>query len=88
MEDFLREIGIQGELRSTNNNSMVLDIDGSENYGRIYSRLDRSDLVEEDEESSQLTENTASIQYISENYLINLLADFNNDTYKLVIKEN
>lgn len=88
MEEFLKEIGIQGTLQDGSNGSKVLDIEGSENYGRIYSRLDRSDLVEEDEESSQLTNETSAIQYDSEKYSITLLANFDTDEYKLVIKEN
>lgn len=88
MEEFLKEIGIQGTLIPASNGSMILDIEGSDNYGRIYSRLDRCELLEEDEESSQLTVDTAAIQYDSENYRITLLANFNIDEYKLIIKEN
>ena len=88
MDEFLKDIGIQGTLQDGSNGSKVLDIEGSENYGRIYSRLDRSDLVEEDEESSQLTNETSAIQYDSEKYSITLLANFETDEYKLVIKEN
>jgi len=88
MEEFLKKLGIQGKLKKSSNNAMVLDIDGSDNYGRIFSRLDRSDLLEEDEDTSQLTLDTSSIQYMSDEYRITLLADFNTDEYKLVIKEN
>lgn len=88
MEEFLNEIGIQGKLNITDDNTGVLEILGSDNYGRIYSRLDKSNLVEEDEDSSQMTAETASIQYESEQYLITLLANFDTDEYKLVIKEN
>lgn len=86
MEEFLQELGIQGTPQRTNDNTYVLDIEGSDNYGRIYSRLDRSDLVEEDEDASQLTADTDSIRYDSEEYTITLLADFNEDTYQLVIQ--
>ena len=88
MEEFLNEIGIQGKLNITDDNTGVLEILGSDNYGRVYSRLDKSNLVEEDEDSSQMTAETASIQYESEKYLITLLANFDTDEYKLVIKEN
>lgn len=86
MEEFLKELGIQGTPQRTNEDTYVLDIDGSDNYGRIYSRLDRSDLVEEDEDASQLTADTDSIRYNSDEYTITLLADFNEDTYQLVIQ--
>ena len=86
MEEFLKELGIQGTPQRTNDNTYVLDIEGSDNYGRIYSRLDRSDLLEEDEESSQLTLDTSSLRYENDEYQLTLLADFNEDKYQLVIQ--
>ena len=87
MEEFLKELGIQGKLILSKNNSMILDIEGSDNYGRIFSRLDRSDLVEENEDSSLLTAETSSLQYESEKYIITLLSNFDTDEYKLIIRE-
>lgn len=86
MEDFLNEIGITANLQKTDNNTYTMDISNSNAYGKIYSKLDNSDLVEEDIESSQITYNNSSIQFTSDDYLITLLADFNEDTYKLTIK--
>ena len=86
MEEFLKELGIQGTPQRSNENTYILDIDGSDNYGRIYSRLDRSELLEENEDASQLTIDTSSIRYESEKYDLTLLADFNADTYQLVIQ--
>lgn len=86
MEDFLNEIGITANLQKTDNNTYTMDIPNSNAYGKIYSKLDNSDLVEEDIESSQITYDNSSIQFTSDDYLITLLADFNEDTYKLTIK--
>lgn len=86
MEEFLKELGIQGTPQRTDNSTYVLDIEGPDNYGRIYSRLDRSDLVEEDEDASQLTLDTSALRYENDEYQLTLLADFNEDTYQLVIQ--
>lgn len=86
MEEFLKKLGIQGTPQRTDDNTYILDIEGSDNYGRIYSRLDRSDLLEEDEESSQLTLDTSSLRYENDEYQLTLLADFNEDKYQLVIQ--
>ena len=51
MDEFLAELGIDGNLRRSAS-SYVLDIEDSNEYGKIYSILDNSDLVEEDGESS------------------------------------
>lgn len=87
MEEFLNSLGIEGNLRRSAS-SQVLDIEDSDMYGRIYSILDNSDSVEEDPESSQVTEDYSSIQFFSDEYLIQLIADFKNDEYRLTIKEN
>lgn len=87
MEEFLNKLGIDGKLRRSSS-SYVLDIEGSNSYGKIYSKLDNSDEVEEDEESSQVTEDYSSIQFYSDDYVLQLIADFKNDEYRLTIKEN
>lgn len=86
MEEFLKDLGITQEPIEVEG-VLVIDIESSEDYGRIYSKLDRSDLVDEDEESSYLTANESSIQFVSDDYIITLISDFENDTYKLTIKE-
>ena len=86
MEEFLKELGIQGTPQRANNNTYILDIEGSDNYGRIYSKLDRSDLVEENEDASQLTLDTSSLRYENDEYEITLLADFDEDSYQLIIQ--
>lgn len=86
MEELLKEIGIDKPI-STQDGKAVVDIDDERDYGRIYTLLDRSDLVEEDEESSMITMDSSSIQYDNDDYVLTLIADFNLDEYKLVIKE-
>lgn len=86
MEELLKEIGIDKPI-SIQSGKAVVDIDDERDYGRIYTLLDRSDLVEEDEESSMITMDSSSIQYDNDDYILTLIADFNLDEYKLVIKE-
>lgn len=87
MEDFLNSLGISGPLQKSRS-SYVLDINDSNEYGRIYSLLDKSDLVEEDSESSQVTLDYSSIQFFNKQYTIQLIANFKDDEYRLTIKEN
>ena len=87
MEEFLQSIGIKGKLQKSSN-SYVMDIDDSNEYGKIYSLLDKSEDVEEDPESSQVTFDYSSIQFFNDDYIIQLIADFENNTYRLTIKEN
>ena len=87
MGEFLNSLGIKGQLQRSNS-SYVLDILDSNEYGKIYSILDKSDEVEEDPESSQVTLDYSSIQFYNDEYNIQLIADFENDEYRLTIKEN
>lgn len=86
MEEFLREIGINNELIKTDDGNYKIDIPDSNEFAKIYSKLDKSLLVDEDEESSQVTVDTISIQYLGDKYTITLLGDLDADTYSLTIK--
>lgn len=88
MEEFLKSIGITDEGNFTDDGSYVIDIDGSNNYGKYVSKLDRCDELEEDAESSQITDGPGSIQYVNDEFTVTLLSDFDQDLYKLVIRNN
>lgn len=87
MKDFLKELGITDEGEYSKDNLYVIDIDDSDTYGKYYSKLDKSDLVDEIDDNSLLTLHNSSINFEGDNYLITLIADFEQDLYKLVCKE-
>lgn len=87
MKDFLNELGITEEGHDTQDGNFVIDLDDSNHYNKIFSKLDKSDLVEENEDSSVVNVDVTNILYIADNYALNLIADFNQDTYKLVVTE-
>jgi len=88
MEQLLREIGISEIPKLSSDGTYVIDIRDSNDYGIYYSKLDRSDLLDEDEESSNVTIDGSTIVYISDDYTLTLIADFASDQYKLTIREN
>ena len=88
MEEFLRKLGIYEKPVESDDGCYVIDIEDSDDFGRIYSKLDRSDLVDEDEDASQVALDSSSIQFTSDEYLLTLLADLEGDTYSLVIRPN
>jgi len=87
MEKFLSDIGIEQVGHYTNNNSYVIDIEDSDEYGKFYSRFDKSGLVEEDDDASTITLHNSNIIFRSDDFQFNLIADFDQDTYKLVARE-
>ena len=85
MEEFLKQIGITEEGHETTDGNYVVDLDDSDHFNKIFSKLDKSDLVEENEDSSVVNVNITNILYIGDEYAVNLVADFNEDAYKLVV---
>ena len=86
IEELLSELGISERGSYADDASYVIDIDGSNQYGRVNSILDRSDLLEEIASSSFVTTENANIDYKYEDqYILSLIADFDEDEYKLVI---
>ena len=88
MNELLKQIGIDAEPVKGENGSYNIDIKDSNEYGRYFSKLDKSDLVEEEQDASSVNFENSSIQFTNDNYTLTLIADFENDTYSLNIREN
>lgn len=87
MDLFLKKLGIRGEPEKSNG-VYTVSIEDSNEFARIYSKLDRSDEVDEIIESSQITPDTISVQYTNDEYTLTLLGDLVGDAYSLTIREN
>lgn len=87
MESVLRELDIYLEGSYSKDGSYVIDIYDSDDFGRIYSLLDNNKNVEELDDSSLLNQHSANISYLYDDYQLTLVADFDEDLYKLVVTE-
>lgn len=88
MEKLLKDLGITKVGSYARDGSYVIDLDSSEEFGKIYSLLENSEDLDYMEENNLLTVTNASMTYRHDNdYQLQLLADFNYDTYKLVVNE-
>ena len=88
MDLFLRKLGIHQEGEYTDDGNYFIELEDDDEYAKIYSLLDKSNELEEDEDSSQLTDDNSSVQYINDKYTITLLADYDSDQYALICREN
>lgn len=88
IKDILEKIGIDKEYIQSDDNTYVIDIDNSNEYGKIYTKLDNSELLEEDSDSSTITIDNSNIKFDGDTFEFTLIADFVADEYKLVIKDN
>ena len=59
----------------------------SNQFNKAFSRLEKSDLVEENEDSSVIDLNVSNVMYVGDDYSFNLIAEFEQDIYRLVVSE-
>lgn len=85
MEEFLKSIGIEDQGIYTNNGSYVIDIRTYDDYGRYFSLLNKSDKVDEIQDTSMITYHTTTVTFESDDYQLVLQADLDEDLYKLVV---
>lgn len=88
VEELLQELGLDLIGSYSDDGSYVVDLADSEEFGKVYSTLEDSELVRLLEDSTTLTEHNGSIQYECEDlFMLTLISDFDSDIYKLVIRE-
>jgi hypothetical protein len=87
VKELLKKIGITEEGEFTTSGNYVIDIADSDEFNKIFSKLDKSDLIEENEESSVINVDVSNVLYLSDEFALNLIADFKQDLYKLVVTD-
>ena len=87
MKELLNKIGITEAGHFSEDDTYVVDFENSDEFNKAFSKLDRSDLIEENEDASVITIEASNVMYFNDDFALNLIADFDHDTYKLVVKE-
>lgn len=85
MGDILTELGI-GKSNDVSD-MLVIDIDNSDDYAKYYTILDNSDEVELSLEKSKNGLSSNILVYESNQFEISLMGNFEDDTYRLVVKD-
>lgn len=86
MKDFLNSLGITlpGHFEGDN---YIIELSDAEEYDKIFSKLDRREDVEEDEDSSIISMDSSSVSFSNEKFQLLLKANFESDEYQLVVSE-
>lgn len=84
MEEFANRLGINypGEML---NGKYVIPLTDSDEYSKIYTLLDKSDLVELDTSCTLVTDKVSELQYFNDEFVVKLDANFIDDLYRVVI---
>lgn len=88
INSLLRNLKINPDNGIYGPKNYTLDLYSDADWGRLYTTLDDSNLLDQIEENVLLTEHNSSLLYnYNDELLLNLKADFDNDQYQLVISE-
>lgn len=87
MHEFLKEIGITDPGHFSAKGNFIIDIPDDKTFGKYYSILDKSDLVEESEDDSVVSSYNTFQIFLSDKYQLTLISDFDTDKYQLVVRE-
>ena len=87
VKNFLDQIGIHYQGTESREGAYVIDLLDSDDYGRVYSILENCDELEIMYDNQVITEQGSSLMYEAdaEPYILNLIADFDEDKYQLIV---
>ena len=85
MKELLLKIGISEPGYFSASNTYVIDLKDSSQYSKVFSKLDKTDLVEELVDSSVSNTSISNVMYANDEYTMNIIANFDSDEYKLVV---
>ena len=86
MEELLKNLNIMLEGIENEDGDYEIKIPDSNEYSKIYSLLDKSELVEEDPDS-HIEYEKALITFDNDEYSLIINANFEDDLYKLIVKK-
>lgn len=87
MKNLLKDIGITEVGYYSKEKNYVIDLEDSNHFNKVFSKLQKSDLVDENEDSSVVNLSVSNVLFLADDYSLNLIADFDQDIYKLVVTE-
>lgn len=87
IKEYLKSIGVAQSGSIGKDGAYVIDLLDSNEYGKMFSTLEKCDDLDIMEENQVVTEQGSSLLYESESqpYLLNLIADWEGDIYQLVV---
>jgi hypothetical protein len=84
MKEFAKKLGIDVE-GTMEGSKYIIELSDSNEYSRVYTLLDGSDLVDVNEDATLLTDNVGELLFIGDDFDVKLVGNFNSDIYRVVI---
>ena len=83
----LKDLGLPEDGTFSDDGCFTVEVKDSEQFSKFQSKLDRSDLVEADDDLSVIEGNVVYSVYDADGLTLNLIGNLDDDTYKLVVEE-
>lgn len=87
MKEFLRSLGINQEGHESDDGVYIVNIEDSNEYSKVFSKLENSDQVHEVENDSVFDLEKNVLYFESESYDLELYADLEEDSYELIVRQ-
>ena len=85
MKELLKKIGINNPGYYSDSSTYVVELDDSDEYSKAFTKLDKTDLVDAMSDSRVRNAYVSNVMYINDYYSINIIADFESETYKIIV---
>lgn len=85
-KEFIKNLGFNQEGKETNL-GYEIEFKNSNEYSKAYSILDKAENIDLDIENINISEHSSTMLYLSDEYDIVLQANFDDDKYKIIVKE-
>ena len=84
MEEFAKQLGIEfpGEVID---DKYIIPLTNSDEYSKMYTLLDKSELVDLDTSTTLVTDKVSELIYVGDEFIVKLDANFKEDLYRVVI---
>ena len=89
MEKFIRDLNLN-KSGHYEKNKYIIQLEDSNEFSRVYTLLDNSNLVWLDTEAVLISEHSTVLVYNDEdlNFNVKLIADYDGENYQIIISEN
>lgn len=87
MEELIKGLGINKKGTFQDSSTYIIDLSTDKEFSNVCNILEKNEDLEFEDESSTVTIDNANINYTGESIVVNAIADWNANTYKIVIKE-
>lgn len=86
VKEFAKAIGLEQDGYQDGSKYIIELVDSNE-FSRVYTLLDKSELLDIQEDATLLTDKVGELIYLSDDYDVKLVGNFVSDIYRVVITE-